>query len=181
MITINFASRNYRLVGRIRIGLIAGSFLFAVMTAGMLWTTISLRADKAAMDRTLRGLEAAEEQARPLLVERDRLTKDLTAMSGLLESKKISWTRLLTSIEAVVPAGVALQHVEFSPKEVTLTLSGLAQSPESLRNLVVAMERAASFKNPFLKHQSLEKGSISFNVVAVYREDKSTSVAQGKR
>jgi len=71
--------------------------------------------------------------------------------------------------------------VELNPKDFTLTLNGMARSPESLRNLVVAMEKSASFKDPFLKHQSVEKGSISFNVVAVYREDKSRAVARGKR
>jgi len=181
MITINFARKNYRLVGRIRIGLITGNLILAVITAGLLWTVSSLRADLSAMDRTLRKLEAAAEQAQPLLVQREQIAKDLTAMSGLQKAKKISWTRLLTGIEAVMPSGVALKQVELNPKDSTLTLSGVAQSPESLRNLVIALERAATFKNPFLKHQSLEKGSISFNVVAVYQEDKSAAMAQGKQ
>ena len=80
-----------------------------------------------------------------------------------------------------MPTGVALKHVKFNPKDATLTLNGMARSPESLRNLVVAMEKSSSFNNSFLKHQSLEKGNISFNVVAVYREDKNRTVAQGKR
>jgi Tfp pilus assembly protein PilN len=181
MITINFASRNYRLIARIRSGLIAGSFLLVAVTAGMLWIIVSLRTNMSSMDQKLQELKAADEQARPALMERERLVKDMTAMSGLLEARKISWTRLLTSVEAVVPVGVALKQVEFNPKDSTLTLSGMARSPESLRNLVVAMEKSVSLKDPFLKHQSLEKGNISFNVVAVYREDKSRAVAQGKQ
>lgn len=181
MITINFASRNYRLIARVRSGLIAGSILLVVITAGMSWIAVSLRENISSMDRKLQELKAADEQTRPALLERERLVKDLTAMSGLMEARKISWTRLLTSVEVVVPVGVALKHVEFNPKDFTLTLNGMARSPESLRNLVVAMEKSASFKDPFLKHQSLEKGSISFNVVAVYREDKNRAVAQGKR
>jgi Tfp pilus assembly protein PilN len=181
MITINFASRNYRLIGRIRSGLTAGSILLVAITAGMLWTAVSLHANISSMERKLQELTAADEKSRPALLERERIVKDLTAMSGLMEARKISWTRLLTSVEAVVPVGVALKHVEFDLKDSTLTLNGMARSPESLRNLVVAMEKSSSFKDPFLKHQSLEKGSISFNVVAVYREDKSRSVAQGKR
>ncbi len=181
MIKINFASRNYRLIGRIKSGLIAGIIILAVITVGMLWTAVSLRANISFMDEILQELEEADAQARPALLERDQLVKDLTAMSGLMESRKISWTRILTSIEAVVPVGVALKHVEFNPKDSTLTLNGMARSPESLRNLVVAMERSAPFKDPSLKHQSLEKGSISFNVVAIYREDKNPVVAQGKR
>jgi Tfp pilus assembly protein PilN len=181
MININFASRNYRLIGRIRSGLIAGIVFLAVLAAGLLWFAASLRTDMSFMDQKLRELKAADELARPALMERNRLVKDLTAMSGLTESRKISWTRMLTSIEAVVPVGVALKHVDFNPKDSTLGLSGMARSPESLRNLIVAMEKAVPFKDPSLKHQSLEKGSISFNVVAVYQEDKSPVVAQGKR
>jgi Tfp pilus assembly protein PilN len=181
MITINFASRNYRLIGQFRSGLITGSILLVAITAGMLWTAVSLRDNLSSLDRKLQELKAADEKVRPALLERERLVKDLTAMSGLMESRKISWTRLLTSIEAVVPVGVALKKVEFNPKDSTLTLEGVARSPESLRNLVVAMEKSPSFKDPFLKHQSLEKGNITFNVVTVYREDKNRVVAQGKR
>ena len=181
MIKINFASRNYRLIGRIQSALMAGIIILVAVAAGMLWTTMSLRANISFMDRKIQELEAADAQARPEIVEREQLVKDLTAMSGLMASRKISWTRLLTSIEAVVPVGVALKHVEFNSNDSTLTLNGMAGSPESLRNLVVAMEKAASFKSPSLKHQSLEKGSISFNVVAVYREDNSPVVAQGKQ
>jgi Tfp pilus assembly protein PilN len=181
MITINFASRDYRLIARVRSGLIAGSIFLVAITAGMLWITASLHAKMTTMDRKLQELKAADEQVRPALLERERLVKDLTAMSGLMEARKISWTRLLSSVEAVVPVGVALKHVEFSPKDSTLTLNGTARSPDSLSNLVVTMEKSASFKAPFLKHQSLEKGNISFNVVAVYREDKSRAVAQGKQ
>jgi Tfp pilus assembly protein PilN len=181
MIKINFASRNYRLIGRIQSTLIAGNIILVLIVAGMLWTAMSLRANISFMDRKIQELEAVDAQARPEILEREQLVKDLTAMSGLMESRKMSWTRLLTSIEAVVPVGVALKHVEFNPKDSTLTLNGMARSPESLRNLIVAMEKAAPFKSPSLKHQSLEKGSISFNVVTVYREDNHPVVAQGKQ
>jgi len=181
MIKINFASRNYRLIGRIQSALIAGNIILVAITVGMLWTTMSLRANISVIDQKIQELEAADALARPDILEREQLVKDLTAMSGLTESRKMSWTRLLTSIEAVVPVGVALKHVEFNPKDSTLTLNGMARSPESLRNLVVAMEKAVPFKSPSLKHQSLEKGSISFNVVAVYREDNRPVVAQRKQ
>jgi len=181
MITINFASRNYRLAARIRTGLHAGSIILAVITAVMLWNVAEFRASIPVMDRTLQELEAADAQVRPVLQDRDQLVKDLTAMSGLMESRKISWTGLLTSIEAVVPKGVALDRVSFNPRDSSLSLDGVSLSPESLRNLVVGLEKTASFKDPFLKHQSLEKGSISFNVVAVYRENTRPAMAPGKR
>jgi Tfp pilus assembly protein PilN len=181
MIAINFSTRNYRVISRIKAGLATGSIVLCGVLAVMLWSAVSLRTGIAEMDRTLKELEAADEQVKPVLVERDRLVKDLSAMSGLMESRKFSWTRLLTNIEMVVPVGVALKKVEFNAKEHTLMLDGMAQAPESLRNLVVGMEKSAAFKDPLLKHQSLEKGSISFNVVAVYREYKGAGVAQGSR
>jgi hypothetical protein len=106
MITINFASRNYRLIWRLRSGLIAASILLAAITTGMLWTAVSLRAELSSLDQRLQGLKAADEQVRPVLLERESLVKDLTAMSGLMESRKISWTRFLTSIEVGEPVGL---------------------------------------------------------------------------
>jgi Tfp pilus assembly protein PilN len=181
MIAINFASRNYRLIEWIRSGLIAACVILGVIMIALIWTAVSLRVDISALDAKLKELEAVEKQVQPALLERGQLVKDLSAMSGLLESRKFSWTRLLTSIEAVVPVGLALHKVDFNPKDHMLTLEGTAHSPESLRNLIVGLEKSASFKDPFLKHQSLEKGNISFNVVAVYREDTGVAVAQGNR
>jgi Tfp pilus assembly protein PilN len=179
MISINFASRNYRLISRVRTVLVAGCVVLALMAAGMLWTAVSLRAHIAAAERELAQRKADDEQARSLLVEREQLVKDLSAMSGITAARKFSWTKLLTSMEAVVPAGAALKSLDFNPEDRTLTLEGEARSPEALRNLIVGLERSASFKNPFLKHQSLEKGTISFNVVAVYREDAGAALARG--
>ncbi len=179
MISINFASRNYRLIGRIQAGLAAGCVVLALIAGGMLWTASSFRASIAAADRDMIERRKADDQVRSLLSEREKLVKNLFAMSGLMESRKFSWTKLLSSIEAVVPTGAALTSVEYNSGSHALALEGAAQSPESLRNLVVGLEKSASFNDPFLKHQSLEKGIISFNVVAVYREDASTTVVSG--
>jgi Tfp pilus assembly protein PilN len=180
MIPVNFASRDYRLVERIQIVLLAAIVILCMTMAGMIWNAVSLRKDISVMDQKLKGLTATDENLRPAISEREQLVKDLSLMSGLLESKRFSWTRLLTRIEAVVPVGMALKRVEFRPVDHTLTLEGTTQSPEALRNLVVGLEKSSSFKDPFLKHQSLEKGSNSFNVVAVYRENAGPAVAQGK-
>ena len=181
MIAINFASRNFRLASRVTWALVAGSVILALVAAGLLVENASLRADSSVMQQKLEDAKAADEQVKAVLVEREQLARDLGAMSGLVEARKFSWTKLLSSIEAVVPVGVALKNVEFHPKDQTLALDGTAQSPESLRNLVVGLEKSPSFREPFLKHQTLDKGSISFNVVAVYHEQKSAVMAQGKR
>ena len=180
MIPVNFASRDYRLIARIQIVLLAAIVILCLTMAGMIGTAVSLHKNISIMDLKLKELEAADENMRPALREREQLVKDLSLMSGLLESRRFSWTRLLTRTEAVVPIGMALKSVAFNPGDHSLTLEGTTQSPESLRNLVVGLEKSSSFKDPFLKHQSIEKGNNSFNVVAVYREDAGPAVAQGK-
>jgi Tfp pilus assembly protein PilN len=150
------------------------------VTCVIVWSVLSLRADIAAMGKRVKEVGAAEEQVRPLLAERDRIIKDLTAMKGLLESRRFSWTQLLTSIEKIFPVGVALKKIDYNPRDRSLTLDGTAHSPESLRNLMVGLERSDLFRDPYLKHQSLEKGSISFNVVAFYKENKAAGMVQGK-
>jgi Tfp pilus assembly protein PilN len=181
MITINFASNNYRLITRITNGLIAGSVILALAAAGMLWTSAALRRNGAAMEQKLLEAQTADDRIKPVLAERGQLVKNLSAMSGLLESRRFSWTRLLSTLEATVPLGVAMRSVDFDPRDRALSLEGVAQSPEALRNLVVGLEASTSFKDPFLKHQSLDKGSISFNVVAVYRENTVAAPANGKK
>ncbi len=178
MISINFATRNFRLSALISKGLLIGSVILMLTAAAMLWTSVSLRRDGSMLEQKLKASEAAHEEVMPVLAERARLVKDLSAMSGLLESRKFSWTKFLTNIEKAVPTGVAMKRIDFNPHDGTLSLEGVAQSPEALRNLIVGLERSASFRESFLKHQSLEKGSISFNVVAVYYEDKN-AVARG--
>jgi Tfp pilus assembly protein PilN len=168
MIPINFASGNYRLVERIHVALIAVSVVFCVIMVGMIWTAVSLRRDISAMDLKLKEFEAAQEGLKPVYQEREQLVKNLSLMSGLMESRKFSWTRLLTRLEAVVPVGVALQHVEFNLQDHTLSIEGSARSPEALRNLVAGLEKSSSFQDPLLKHQSIDKGINAFSVAAVY-------------
>ena len=180
MITINFAGRNYRLMARIFHGLVLTTVMLSGLMLFIVVKSLLLRRDIAALDRSVKESQAAEEQFRPLLAERDRIVKDLNTMAGLVQARSFSWTHMLTSLERAVPIGVALGKVEFDPKERMLTLEGAAQSPEALRNLMVGLERTPGFQEPYLKHQSLEKGIISFNVVTYYRETTTGAVAGGK-
>jgi Tfp pilus assembly protein PilN len=178
MIAINFASRNYRLSSLIAKGLLIGSVILALTASALLWTSVSLRRDSVIMEKKLKEAEAADAEVKPVLLGRARLVKDLSAMSGLLESRRFSWTKFLSSLERAVPTGVAMKHIDFNPREGTLSLEGVAQSPEALRNLIVGLERSASFREPLLKHQSQEKGSISFNVVAIYSGNKKAAAVR---
>ncbi len=168
MIAINFASRNYGIVEKIRMALLAVNVLLAVAIVAMVWVTLSLRSQTAGMERRIGDLLKTDEQFKPLLAERDRIVKDFSSMSSLLQSRRFSWTELLTDVEKVFPTGVALKKIEYA-KDGALTLDGAAQSPESLRNLMVGLERSANFRDAYLKHQSVDKGSISFNVVVFYK------------
>ncbi len=180
MISINFSSKSYRLITRIQNGLTIGAVLLAIASVLIIRVGAGLRTESALLDRKVKELKAAEEALSPLLAERDRVMQDLISMSGLMETRRFSWTRLLTDIENSFPVGVAVDHIDLNPRDRVLTLDGLAHSPESLRNLIVGLEKSARFKDPYLKHQSIDKGSISFNVVAHYSENKSAGVAQGK-
>ncbi len=166
---MNFATRDYRLSVRLVAGLIAASVALLVVTGAMAWTILSYRGQKAALDRQMTDLAARNEHLQPLLAERDRLLRDLGSLSGLLAARNFSWTKLLTGIEEVFPAGAALEKLQYNPKDRTLVLEGRAQSPEALRNFMVGLEKAPLFKDPLLKHQSVEKGVISFTVGARYR------------
>ena len=181
MIAVNFAARDYRFLARIRSGLVLVSVVLGLILAGICWKSYAARSAYAALQRDLRELESADAKALPVLAERERIVKDMTAMSGLLDARKLSWTKLLTDLEAVVPVGVALMHISQNDKDRTLILDGSAVSPEALRNLIINMEKSSAFKDPYLKHQSIDKGSISFNVAAVYRDDTRVGVVQGKR
>jgi type IV pilus assembly protein PilN len=178
MIAINFASRNYRLSALLTKAFLIGSIILALTASGMLWSSVTLRRDSANMEKKLQEAEAADVAVKPVLAERARLVRDLSAMSGLLESRRFSWTKFLSSLERAVPTGVAMKHIDFNPREGTLSLEGVAQSPEALRNLIVGLERSASFREPLLKHQSQEKGSISFNVVAIYSGNKKAAAVR---
>jgi Tfp pilus assembly protein PilN len=180
MISINFASRNYQLMDRLRTGLIAASVLLAVGVVAIVWTSMTLRLYAGDLDRKVREILSTEEQIKPLLAERDRIIKDLSSMSALMDARRFSWTRLFTQIERVFPSGVAVNKVDYNPRERQLVLEATAQSPEALRNLMIGLERSLVFKEAYLRHQSVEKGIISFNVVALYQEHNASGVAPGK-
>lgn len=185
-VAVNFASTDYRLLERLYLLGIAVIALLAVAAGVLVSSFFTYRASIADMEQRLAALAASEEQMRPLLTERERVVRDLTAMAGLMEARRFSWTRLLSEIEDVVPTGVALSRVDLSPKDRSLSLEGAALSPEALRNLMIGMERSAAIKAPLLKHQSVDKGKISFTVGARYEEQKGgggsrTAVRSGRK
>jgi len=171
VITINFAGRNYRLAARLSAGLIAVTVLLTALLAIQVWGFTESRTGRVALEQKLTQQSDREEQIRQVLQERAQIVSDLTAMAGLMEARRFSWTRLLTNLETAFPIGVALTKLDFNPKERTLVIEGVAQSPEALRNLMVGLEKSTCFKDPLLKHQSVDKGIILFNAASFYTDN----------
>ncbi len=164
LVDMNFATRDYRLSSAVVRGLAALAACFLVAAAVLGWTISGHRAERASIERRIAELRERNGRIAGVLEERDRLVQELASMAAVVEARRFSWTGLLTSIEQVFPTGVALEHVQFHPKDRTLVLEGRAQSPEALRGLMVGLERSRAFTSSQLKHQSIEKGVISFTV-----------------
>jgi Tfp pilus assembly protein PilN len=170
LITINFAGTNFRLLMRLQQGLIVAVVLLGLITGILVWKANFYRVQSEALTRQVGEFTASIEKLRPAMQERQQLVKDLGDMSGLLEARRFSWTQLLTGIEAAFPSGVALTRLEFNTRELAVALEGTASSPESLSSLMIGLQKSRSFKDPLLKHQSIDKGNISFNVAITYQE-----------
>ena len=178
-ITVNFAGTNFRFLMRLRQGFIVAVVLLGSLTGVLLWKANSYRAESAALTQQVREYTESVERLRPAMLEREQLVKDLGDMAGLLEARRFSWTQLLTGVEAAFPNGIALDRLEFKPKEMAVALEGTAQSPESLSSLMIGLQKSRSFKNPLLKHQSMDKGNLSFNVAVTYQEHMAAGPGPG--
>ena len=177
---VNFASRDYRLLSKIFWSMVASSVVLLIALSVMMRAAFSNYASAAAFDRKLTELTVRDNAIKPVLLEREQFLKDVSTMSGIIESRRFSWTWLLTSVEAVFPPGAALERMAFNPKDSILSLEGRARSPEALRNLIVGLEKSVSFRDALLVHQSVENGIISFTVTAKYHETKDAGLAQAK-
>ena len=169
LITINFARTNFGLLMRVRQGLIVTVVLLGTVTGILLWKANSYSVQSSALRQQVGEFTASIEKLRPVMQERQQLVKDLGDMSGMLEARRFSWIQLLTGIEAAFPSGVALTRLEFNAREQSVALEGTAQSPEALSGLMIGLQKSRSFKNPLLKHQSMDKGNLSFNVAVTYQ------------
>jgi Tfp pilus assembly protein PilN len=179
LISVNFAGTNFRLLMRVRQGLIVAIVLLGTMTGVLLWKANSYRVESSALRRQVGEFTASIEKLRPVMQERRQLVKDLGDMSGMLEARRFSWTQLLTGIEAAFPSGVALKRLELNAREQAVALEGTAQSPEALSGLMIGLQRSRSFRNPLLKHQSMDKGNLSFNVEVTYHGHLATGAGPG--
>jgi Tfp pilus assembly protein PilN len=169
-LTINFATTDFRFIHRVRIGLLAAFVALVCLAGVMLAMSVSYRSRTAEMELLIRELALSEEKLRPAMQEREQLMRNLSGMSSLMDARRFSWTRILTAIEEVFPAGVALNRLEFDPPVRAVAIEGEARDPEALSGLMIGLQKTANLKNPLLKRQSMEKGTLSFHVTFNYHE-----------
>jgi len=121
LVTINFAVTDYRLVSRIRSVLIVLVVALCGLSVVLFGLNANSRSQLSAVAHQVQALEASEAKVLPALQEREQLTRNLGEMASLIEARRFSWTRLLTAIEEVFPSGVALNRLEFDPRERAFT------------------------------------------------------------
>lgn len=179
MIAINFSGTDYRLVHRVRAILFAFAAALGIVAVVLAGLGASYRSKAAAVTREVQEVQAAGEKMLPALQEREQLARNLGEMASLVEARRLSWTGVLTAIEEVFPSGVALDRLEFDPRQRVVDLEGEARSPEGLSALMIGLQRTEMLKNPLLKRQSMEKGTLTFHVTVNYQEALATGPAPG--
>jgi len=169
-ISTNFARVNYRLIARIRAGIVIATAMLLLAAIVLILEARSLRDRALNAEQVLQELTASLKKMQPAIEERQQLVQNLTSMTALLEARKFSWVRLLTGLENAFPPGVALSTIAIDPKDGAVSLEGTAQSPEALSNLMIGLQKSRSFRSPKLKRQSLDKGNLEFHVAVIYQD-----------
>ena len=127
----------------------AASVFLAVLALFVLGKTFSYRAGIAVMDGKVKEMAQIEEEVRPVLMEREQLTRDLRPCPPSWKQGSSRGRGLLTDIESVFPVGVALSRVGLLIPDRSLMSDGTALSPEALRNFMVGLEKSPLFSAPF--------------------------------
>lgn len=157
-IPINLASEPFRRDRPVIMASIAGSAGLAVLLIVLVLSTVSARsrarstreeigrlnaqlrtlnAEQGKFDATLRRPENAEVLERSLM------------LNALIERKSISWTRIFSDLEKVLPYNVRLITIRLpqinSSNQVTLEMIVGAQSTEPLQEFLKKLEVAPAF------------------------------------
>lgn len=169
MLSLSFATTDHALIARVRAVLAGIAVLLTILAAVQLVVGASYRSRMAEASQQAAALEASEESVRPALQEREQLVRNLSEMASLVEARQFGWTRLLSAVEDAFPSGAALNRLEFDPRERSVSLEGTALSPEALSSLMIGLQKTNMLKNPLLKRQSMEKGTLSFHVTVNYQ------------
>jgi type IV pilus assembly protein PilN len=157
-IPINLASEPFRRDRPLMLALAAASALLAISLVVMISLMLSAR-DRAAENRTAvlqlnRQLQTlANEQAKLngtlLRPENAEVLERSLLLNTLISRKGISWTRIFTDLEKVMPHNVRLVYVRLPQidhdNQVTLDMVVAAESPEPVVDFLRRIERSPLF------------------------------------
>jgi type IV pilus assembly protein PilN len=156
-ISINLASEPFRRDRPIVVASIAGATLLAALLVYQV-VLIRIRHAEAAEART--AVEQAGRQLQVTTAEQARLEEVLRQpanaealdysvfLNGLLRRKGISWTRIFSDIEEILPHNVRLMAVRPQvnlDNQILLDMTVAAQSPEPVIQMYKNLEAATQF------------------------------------
>jgi type IV pilus assembly protein PilN len=159
--------------------------LMAVVLALLIWLSV---AESGEMKATRESIDRLERQAATLSAEQAKLEAVLRLpenaevlerslfLNQLLQRKGISWTRIFSDLEKVMPHNVRLVSVrpEVTPQnQMLLTMQVATQTREPVIDMLKHLETAAQFGNTTL-HNCLPPGQNE----PLYRCRISVSYAQ---
>ncbi|MBI5234871.1 MAG: hypothetical protein HY886_01285 [Deltaproteobacteria bacterium] len=102
-------------------------------------------------------------------VDPKMLAKDIEFINELILRKTLSWTGLLTDLEAGVPRNVQILRISPVFEKSSVAVGGRAKKMSDVLAMVETMERAKRFKDVFLlKHSEDKGGMVLFTVSAGY-------------
>lgn len=154
----------------------AAAFVLLVFSLAFTWADIcAYRRNSASIARLnehLKILEKRSSQERPAAVkpaDQKLLAKDIEFINGVILRKTLSWSGLLTDLEAGVSQNVQVMQISPVFEKRTVTVGGRAKRMNDVLAMVEAMGRSRRFKDVFLlKHSEDKAGMVLFTVSAGY-------------
>ncbi len=96
--------------------------------------------------------------------------KEARAVMGFVRRRAFDWNELLGTLEKVLPDDARLRAIE--PQEddekITVSLSGEAKSLRVLNLFIENVSKASLLGDPFVAHQSIKGGTVSFTMEVPY-------------
>lgn len=176
---INLSSRHRAYLGPLRTGLVA---LVLVLVGGIAWNLSQVLMVHGEAGQVQLALERVQEQDRLLMAQAakegldlsdaawQRLAGEVAFANQLIAERTFSWTQFLSSLEEVVPAGLAIDSIRLDSKSSIIRLTGVAMSLEDVTAFTLVLQDHRVFKDPVLvQHRGVENGMIGFELAVRYR------------
>ena len=109
-----------------------------------------------------------------------RLNSEVALVNSIIAMESFSWTSLLTSLEGVVPSGVALVQISPNFKSGSIRMSAMGESTSDALKFVDALNESGEFSDAFLlshseKNTGKRPGSrekVLFEIIVHYSESE---------